>query len=127
MKLFKSESARRDFWVYFKRELPRSLASAFVLLAVILLAQATVASCYYAVTDAVSPEVPRNARLLVYKIGSSFKANDIIVFRENGIEKLGRVVAVNKATGKVTIGRNKKANVTVKLEDVIGRVVFSTQ
>lgn len=127
MKLFKSEKSKHEFWAYLKRELPKSLASAFVLLAVILFAQATVARCYYAATDGVLPEIPRNARLLVYKIGSNYKVNDIIVFRENGTEKLGRVIAINKAARRITIGRNKKVNATVKIQDIVGRVMANTR
>ena len=84
-----------------------------------------VAEVFYAPTDAVAQEVPRNARVLVYKLGGMPRAKDIVVYRTNGAAMLGRVVSVDAQN--VVVSRAGSANVTVPVRDVVGRVVLSTR
>jgi signal peptidase I len=88
--------------------------------------RATVAEVFYTPTNAVAPEVPRNARVLVYKLGRTFKAADIVVYRQpDGVAMLGRVVAVD--VDRVTIARGDKPVQSVPLAQVVGRVVLNTR
>src|SRR5437588_372953 len=72
-------------------------------------------------TDAVVPEVPQGARLLIDKKGMTYAAGDIVVYRKEGNNFIGRVLAVDYATGWLTVGRNREENRTVPVGDVLGR------
>jgi hypothetical protein len=61
-------------------------------------------------TAAVSPEVPKGTWLLIDKKASSYVAGDIVIFRDGGNNYLGRVAAVDKTAGRVTVGRNGEEN-----------------
>jgi len=88
--------------------------------------RASVAEAFYATTDAVAPEVPRNARALVYKLAGTFKPQDIIVYRDgDGVAMFGRVVSADAQN--VVVSRADAERVTVPVSDVVGRVVLSTR
>ena len=78
-------------------------------------------------TTAVSPEVPKGAWLLIDKKASSYVAGDIVIFRDAGNNYLGRVVAVDKAAGGVTVGRNGEENRVIAVTALAGRGVLNTR
>lgn len=78
-------------------------------------------------TDALVPEVPQGARLLIDRKGTTYAAGDIVVYRNDGKNFIGRVLAVDYATGWLTIGRNREENRTVPVGDVLGRGVLNTR
>ncbi len=71
-------------------------------------------------TAAVAPEVPDGAYLLIDKKAFSFAIGDIVVFRVGEKNYLGRVLAVHREAGQLTIGRNKEADRQVPLRQVLG-------
>ena len=84
------------------------------------------AEAFKATTDAVAPEVPRHARVLVYKLAGTFRPQDIVVDRDGtGVANLGRVVSADAQN--VVVSRADSPNVTVARRDVVGRVVASTR
>jgi hypothetical protein len=76
---------------------------------------------------AVSPEVPNDAWLLIDKKASSWAAGDIVVFREGGRNYLGRVKAVDKVAGRLTVARNGEKDRQVAVADLLGRGVLNTR
>jgi hypothetical protein len=78
-------------------------------------------------TDAVAPEVPQGAYLLIDKKAATYAIGDIIVFRVGDNNFLGRVVAVDKDANLLTIGRNDEANRKVAFDSVLGRGVLNTR
>lgn len=78
-------------------------------------------------TAAVTPEVPKDAWLLIDKKASSYVAGDIVIFRDGGNNYLGRVVAVDRAAGRVTVGRNGEENRMIALTALAGRGVLNTR
>ena len=78
-------------------------------------------------SKAIAPEVPEGARLLIDKKASSYTAGDIVVFKVGDRNYLGRVLAVDRATGRLTIGRNGEADREVAVGDVLGRGVLNTR
>jgi hypothetical protein len=78
-------------------------------------------------TAAVSPEVPKDAWLLIDKKASAYVAGDIVIFRDSGNNYLGRVVAVDKAAGRVTVGRNGEENRVIAVAQLAGRGVLNTR
>jgi hypothetical protein len=76
---------------------------------------------------AVSPEVPKGAHLLLDKKAVAYAVGDIVVVRVEGKNYLGRVVAVEKKAGRLTLGRNGEANRQVSIRDVVGRGVLNTR
>lgn len=78
-------------------------------------------------TDAVAPEIPQGAYVLVDKKATSFAVGDIVVFHVGENNYLGRVVAVEREAGRMTIGRNGEADRQVLLSEVMGRGVMNTR
>ncbi|HEV3164735.1 MAG TPA: S24/S26 family peptidase [Isosphaeraceae bacterium] len=78
-------------------------------------------------SDAVAPEVPKGGYLLIDKKAASYPVGDIVVVRVEDKNYLGRVVAFNKAAGRLTIGRNGEANREVAVDDVMGRGVLNSR
>src|SRR5437762_9686663 len=78
-------------------------------------------------TDAVVPEVPQGARLLIDKKGTTYAAGDIVVYRNEGKNFIARVLAVDHATGWLTTGRNREENRAVPVGDVLGRGVLNSR
>ena len=99
---------------------------AAVILAMVI--RTTVAESFVAATDAVSPEIRKHSRTLVYKLASEYSPGDIIVYRkDDGKSMLGRVVAFDKQAAELTIERNNEPNETVPLSKVVGRVVLNSR
>jgi hypothetical protein len=78
-------------------------------------------------TAAVSPEIPKDAHLLIDKKASSYAAGDIVIFRVEDRNYLGRVLAVDKEAGRLAVGRNGEADRQIAVSDVIGRGVLNTR
>jgi hypothetical protein len=78
-------------------------------------------------TEAISPEVPKDGWLLIDKKASSWATGDIVVFRQGGNNYLGRIIAYAKAGGRMTVGRNGEKNREIILADVMGRGVLNSR
>jgi hypothetical protein len=78
-------------------------------------------------TDAVSPEVPKDGWLLIDKKAASWAPGDIVVFRQEGRNYLGRVVAFDRGKGSVTVARNGEKSREVPVADLLGRGVLNTR
>ncbi len=99
---------------------------AAVILAMII--RTTVAESFVAATDAVSPEIRKHSRTLVYKLASNHSPGDIVVYRkDDGASLLGRVKASNNKAAELTIERNNEPPETVPLSDVVGRVILNSR
>jgi len=101
-----------------------------ILVAVILamVIRTAVAESFVAATDAVSPEIRKNSRTLVYKLASEYSPGDIIVYRnDDGKSMLGRVAASDKPASELTIERNNEPPETIPLNNVIGRVILNSR
>lgn len=78
-------------------------------------------------TDAVAPEIPQGAFVLIDKKASSYAVGDIVVFHVGENNYLGRVVAVEQQAGRMTVGRNGETDRQVLLSTVMGRGVLNTR
>ena len=78
-------------------------------------------------TAAVAPEIPKGAHLLIDKKAAAYAVGDIVIYAVAGKNYLGRVLAVEQAAGRLTIGRNGEANRQVPCGDVLGRGVLNTR
>lgn len=78
-------------------------------------------------TAAITPEVPKGAWLLIDKKASSYVAGDIVIFRDGGNNYLGRVVAVDKVEGRMTVGRNGEENRVIAASQLAGRGAMNTR
>jgi hypothetical protein len=85
------------------------------------------AEVFHVTTDAVAPEIPLGAHVLIDKKATVFGVGDTVVCRIDDKNYLGRVVAVDRAGGKLTMGRNGEEKRTVPIADVIGRGVLNTR
>jgi hypothetical protein len=77
-------------------------------------------------TAAVTPEIPREARALIDRKAKSYAVGDIILYRVEDRNYLGRVVAAPK-DGRLTVGRNGEANREIAAGEVVGRVAVNTR
>ena len=127
----REESNRTNGAVHAKRSRQRrrvirwSVIVAFVVVTVVV--RMAVVRTYYAATDAVAPEIPKNARMLVYKLSSSYQVGQIIVYRQGKTSMLARVVGGNEGADELTVGRNAEENRKIQVGDVIGRVILNTR
>ena len=117
-----------------KKWLVRKSKQAAISVAIVVLltlgVRAGIAEVFKGSSNAVAPEVPPNSRVLVYKLARSFKAGDIVVYRNSGAggtAMLGRVVAVDPRAGQLTLARSGERDQSVALRQVVGRVVLSTR
>ena len=111
---------------WFLRKAKRSAVPIAIAVVSYLGVRTAVAEVFYAPTNAVAPEIPQKARVLVYKLGRPFKPQDIIVYRDPaGTAMLGRVVSVDAE--QVTVTRANQRDQPVPLPQVVGRVVLNTR
>jgi hypothetical protein len=78
-------------------------------------------------TNAVAPEIPEGAYLLIDKKPSGYAAGDIVVYRVDGKNYLGRVIAAEPTSGQLTVGRNGEPNRQVPIKEMLGRGVMNTR
>jgi hypothetical protein len=76
---------------------------------------------------AVAPEIPAGAHVLIDKKPATFAVGDIVIYRVGDSKYLGRVLAVDRTAGRLTVGRNGEPDRPVALGDVIGRGVLNTR
>lgn len=87
-----------------------------------------VAEVFVVPVASIEPEIPQNARVLVYKLTSDYQPGQIIAYRHtSGAAWLGRVDAFDPASGELTINRNGTGPVIIDEDTVIGRVVLGTR
>jgi predicted Ser/Thr protein kinase len=82
---------------------------------------------YYVKGDAVAPEVTDGSQVFIFKLAHSFRAGDIVIYRSNGKELLGRVAQPGPTDGHLLVERNLEAQKSVPTEDIKGRVIFNTR
>ena len=63
----------------------------------------------------------------VYKLVSSYKLRQIVLYRQGKTKMLGRVVGVNETGDKLIVARNNEDDQTIQFADVIGRVILNTR
>lgn len=78
-------------------------------------------------SDAVAPEVPKGAWLVIDKKATSYAVGDVVVFRDDGRNYLGRVVAYDKGAGRLTVARNGEKNREIAAAALLGRGVLNTR
>jgi hypothetical protein len=116
--------ARTRNW---RKRLRKWLVMVPTLIVVAFLVKQYVLGVYRAGSDAVSPEITIGSRVFVYKLARTFEPGDIILYRRDGMNMLGRVVQDGPSGGKLMIERRDQAPQAVAIADVIGRVVFNTR
>ena len=85
------------------------------------------AEAMHVTTDAVSPEVPRDGWLLIDKKATSWAPGDIVVFRQDGRNYLGRVIAFDRLAGRLRIARNGEPERVIAVANILGRGVLNTR
>jgi hypothetical protein len=62
-----------------------------------------------------------------YRLTSSYSSGDIVVFKDNERFMLSRVTAVADDGRQLTVQKNDQPGKQVSMDDVVGRVMLSTQ
>ncbi len=93
--------------------------------ALMISVRATGAEVFYVPTGVVAPEIPRGSRVLVYKLGSTYKPGQIVAYRDGEMTLLGRVAEISP-TGEIVADRNA-GTVVIDPGDVIGHIVLNTR
>jgi len=116
--------ARGKFRTYLKKEarkLPIAIAAAIVIAFAV---QAVAFEAFKVTTDAVSPVVPKSSRVLVNKLTSNFKTNDVIVFRSGTRELIGIIKEIDGDRDGVIVSRKNQEDTFVPRDKMIGKAFF---
>ena len=107
------------------RDIVRSLLVGVI---VALLLRQFVISVYWAVNDSASPEVPKGSYVLVYKLTSTYRPGDIVVYRQNDVFNLGRIGHTGRdENGLLPIERVNQPPRHIAPEAILGRVILNTR
>ena len=116
---------RRVFGGRLGRWLARAFVAGVVLVGGTLFVRHSVAEVYRIPVGSLEPELPKDCRVLVYKLGEA-RVGDIVAYRHSATQDyVGRVDDVT-ADGLV-VSRNGVHGIAVESTDVIGRVVAGTR
>jgi hypothetical protein len=116
--------ARGKFRTYLKkqaRKLPICIVAAVALAFAI---RAVAFEPFRVTTDAVSPIVPKSSRVLVNKLTSSFKVNDVIVFHQEKQAMAGIVKEIDEDRGGVMVSRKNQEDTFVRKDKIVGKAFF---
>lgn len=110
----------------FKRFVRQTVLTLGVALVCAFGIKAAVAESFVVQTDAVAPEVPKGARLIVYKLASEYRVGDIVLYKSNGKNYVGRVANV-LPNDQLTIERNREPDAQLAASELVGRCVLNTR
>ena len=99
----------------------RLVISAAVVLVILIIVRMFFCEAFIVPSDCASPELPSGSRFLAWKMTKTFAARDLIVYRFEGHNNVGRVVRNEGAD--LIVNRNGEPNAKVAREDVIGKVI----
>jgi len=85
-----------------------------------------IAEPFYGPGKGAEPSIPQGSRILVYKLASTFRAGDVVAFRNLEGVVLLAIVKTDQG-GVLTVSRNGEADREVPHARVIGRVVANTR
>ena len=111
----------------FVKKTKKTLLSVVIAVAIAVPVRAALFSTYRAKTDAVSPEVPKGSYVIVYKLATSFRSGDIVVYRGQDKAMLGRVMDFDKSTDIIRVERRDGNPKELSPTTVIGRAVLNTR
>ncbi|HXD00779.1 MAG TPA: TIGR03435 family protein, partial [Verrucomicrobiae bacterium] len=109
-------ASRLNRW--FKKHFLKQLAATYVVLVTI---QMFFLEPFRAQTDFAAPEIPRGSQFLVWKFSRHFVPGDLIAYRLDGGESVGRVVGAED--GDFSVNRNGKPDASVPAANILGKVV----
>jgi signal peptidase I len=108
-----------------RRRLTRILTVIAVAAGALLIVRHSVAEIFYIPVASLEPELPKDSRVLVYKLGSA-EPGDIVAYRHSRAQAyVGRVDQITP-TGLI-VSRNGVSDIAVDAKDVIGRIVAGTR
>lgn len=110
----------------FKRFVRQTVLTLGVALVCAFGIKAAVAESFVVQTDAVAPEVPKGARLIVYKLASEYRVGDIVLYKSNGKNYVGRVANI-LPNDQLTIERNDEPDAKLAASELVGRCVLNTR
>jgi hypothetical protein len=116
--------AKGRFRTYLKkqaRQLPLALAVALVLALTI---RATAVTAVRVGTDALSPRVPANSRLLVNRLNKHVDVNDVVVFQPGKGYRIAIVSQVDPQRGGIIIHTNDLPDSFVPSDQIVGKAMF---
>ena len=108
----------------FRTCLKKTTRSLLIALVIALAIRAVAVQAYMVTGDAVSPAIPKGQRLLVNRLTSLFKTNDIVVYTLGDENRVGLVKQVLNDERALRVARQGEENKTVALDNVIGKVFF---
>jgi hypothetical protein len=111
---------------YFRKKMRTWSIGVPIALVLGLFVRFAVAQPFIVPGDAVSPEIPRGSRIMVYKLARSFVPGDIVVFQNSDrLYRLGIVLSADST--QIVVKKTGVPNMTVPLDHVVGRVFLNTR
>lgn len=117
-------AAKGKFRTYLKkqtRKVPVTVAAALVIAFTV---RALAFEAFVVTSDAVSPLIPNNSRVLVNKLSTDFETNDVIFFRSDREAKVGIIENIDKSRGGFIVSRNDEENTFVPSDKIVGKALF---
>jgi len=116
--------AKGRFRTYLKKEARKLPITLAVVVVLVVCVRAVAWKTFYAETDAISPAVMKGDRLLINKLASDFRENDVVIYREGDQAKLALVKRYKPDEDKVLVGRNNEATKAVDKDKIVGRAIL---
>lgn len=116
--------ARGKFCTYLKkqaRKLPITIVTAVILAFAV---KAVAFEAFRVTTDAILPVVPKGSRVLVNKLASDFKVNDVVVFRSEKQAIVGIVKEFDSDRDGVIVSRKDQEDMFVERDRIVGKAFF---
>ena len=115
--------AKGRFRTYLKKRVRRALLCVVISLALALVIRTTTLQVFHLVTNAVTPVVPKGARVVVNKLTKDFVIGDIIIYKEGKRNIVGQAKNVD-VDGKILVSSKVREDKLVNKEAIVGRAFF---
>ena len=111
----------------FASKMKKMLFQVIIAVGIAIPVRAAVIGPYHMKTDAVSPKIPKDSYVVVYKLARTFTPGDIVAYRSQGKALLGCVIDCDKSKGIIRVKRREEAPKELPLSTIIGRVIINTR
>lgn len=116
--------ARGKFRTYLKKKTRKLLISIAAALIIAFAVKAVAFEAFRVTTDVASPVVPKGSRVLINKLTSNFKADDVIIFRLDKQAMAGIIKTIDSDRDGVVVSRKNREDVFVPRDKVVGKAFF---
>lgn len=116
--------ARGRFRTYLKKKARKVPIQIGMVLVIAIVVQIVAFQAFRVPTDAASPIVPKNSRVLVNKLTNNFNVDDVIIFRPEKQAMIGIVKEIDKIKNGVIATRKGSEDIFVPKDRIVGKALL---